>query len=64
MGRLPAVRVALKLTMAVMTCYFIQSLANWPSIGACVPTCFMVAPGTAGETLHKAALRRHCGFPS
>jgi multidrug resistance protein MdtO len=51
------VRFALKLTMAVMTCYFIQSLADWPSIGTCVPTCFMVALGTAGETLHKATLR-------
>src|SRR5262249_9153683 len=50
-------RFALKLTMAVMTCYFIQSLADWPSIGTCVPTCFMVALGTAGETLHKATLR-------
>jgi multidrug resistance protein MdtO len=51
------VRFALKLTMAVMTCYVIQSLADWPSIGTCVPTCFMVALGTAGETLHKATLR-------
>jgi multidrug resistance protein MdtO len=51
------VRFALKLTMAVMTCYFIQSLADWPSIGTCVPTAFMVALGTAGETLHKATLR-------
>jgi multidrug resistance protein MdtO len=51
------VRFALKLTMAVMTCYFIESLVNWPSIGTCVPTCFMVALGTVGETLHKATLR-------
>jgi multidrug resistance protein MdtO len=51
------VRFALKLTMAVMTCYFIESLADWPGIGTCVPTCFMVALGTVGETLHKAALR-------
>jgi multidrug resistance protein MdtO len=51
------VRFALKLTMAVMTCYFIQSLADWPSIGTCIPTCFVVALGTVGETLHKATLR-------
>ena len=51
------VRFAFKLTMGVMTCYFIQSLADWPSIGTCVPTCFMVALGTVGETLHKATLR-------
>jgi multidrug resistance protein MdtO len=51
------VRFALKLTMDVMTCYFIESLADWPGIGTCVPTCFMVALGTVGETLHKATLR-------
>jgi multidrug resistance protein MdtO len=50
-------RFALKLTTAVMTCYFIENLADWPSIGTSVPTCFMVALGTAGETLHKATLR-------
>ena len=43
--------------MAVMTCYFIESLADWPGIGTCVPTCFMVALGTVGESLHKATLR-------
>ena len=51
------VHFALKLTMAVMTCYFIESLADWPAIGTGVPTCFMVALGTVGETLHKATLR-------
>ena len=51
------VRFALKLTMAVMTCYFIKSLAAWPAIGTCVPTCFVVALGTVGESLHKATLR-------
>jgi multidrug resistance protein MdtO len=50
-------RFALKLTTAVMTCYFIENLADWPSIGTSVPTCFMVALGTAGETLRKATLR-------
>jgi multidrug resistance protein MdtO len=51
------VRFALKLTMAVMTCYFIENIVNWSSIGTCVATCFVVALGTIGETLHKAALR-------
>jgi multidrug resistance protein MdtO len=40
-----------------MTCYFIESIVDWPSIGTSVPTCFMVALGTIGETLHKATLR-------
>jgi multidrug resistance protein MdtO len=51
------VRFALKLTLAVMTCYFIENIVNWLSIGTCVPTCFVVALGTVGETLHKATLR-------
>jgi multidrug resistance protein MdtO len=51
------VRFALKLTMAVMTCYFIENIVNWTSIGTCVATCFVVALGTIGETLHKATLR-------
>jgi multidrug resistance protein MdtO len=50
-------RFALKLTLAVMTCYLIESLADWPAIGTCVPTCFWVALGTVGETLRKATLR-------
>jgi multidrug resistance protein MdtO len=51
------VRFALKLTLAVMTCYFIENIVNWLSIGTCVATCFIVALGTIGETLHKATLR-------
>jgi multidrug resistance protein MdtO len=51
------VRFALKLTLAVMTCYFIENIVNWSSIGTSVPTCFMVALGTIGETLQKATLR-------
>ncbi len=51
------VRFAIKLTLAVMTCYFIRSIADWSSIGTCIATCFVVALGTVGETLHKATLR-------
>jgi multidrug resistance protein MdtO len=51
------VRFALKLTMAVMVCYFIENIVDWLSIGTCVATCFVVAVGTTGETLHKATLR-------
>ena len=51
------VRFAVKLTTAVMTCYFIESLADWPAIGTCAPTCFVVALALVGELLHKATLR-------
>jgi multidrug resistance protein MdtO len=40
-----------------MICYFIENIVDWLSIGTCVPTCFVVALGTIGETLHKATLR-------
>ena len=40
-----------------MICYFVMSMADWPGIHTCVITCFFVALGTVGETLHKATLR-------
>jgi multidrug resistance protein MdtO len=51
------VRFALKVTLAVMVCYLVMSLADWPGIGTCIPTAFFVALGTIGETRHKAILR-------
>jgi multidrug resistance protein MdtO len=51
------VHFALKVTLAVMTCYFVMSMTDWPGIHTCIITAFFVALGTVGETLHKAALR-------
>ena len=51
------VRFALKVTLAVMICYFVMSMSDWPGIHTCVITAFFVALGTVGDTLHKATLR-------
>src|SRR6516225_3723170 len=51
------VHFALKVTLAVMICYFVMSMTDWPGIHTCIITCFFVALGTVGDTLHKATLR-------
>jgi multidrug resistance protein MdtO len=48
---------ALKVALAVMICYFAEDLSKWPGIHTCVITCYFVALGTVGDTLHKATLR-------
>jgi multidrug resistance protein MdtO len=56
-SNLEYVRFALKVTLAVMICYFVMSMTDWPGIHTCVITAFFVALGTVGDTLHKATLR-------
>jgi multidrug resistance protein MdtO len=48
---------AFKTTFAVMIVYSLYTLMDWPGLRTSIVTCFFVALGSLGETVHKLTLR-------
>jgi len=48
---------ALKTTLAVMIVYAVYSMLDWPGLRTSIVTCFFVALGSLGETIHKLSQR-------
>jgi multidrug resistance protein MdtO len=48
---------ALKTTLAIMIVYSVYSMLDWSGLRTSIVTCFFVALGSLGETIHKLVLR-------
>ena len=50
-------RFALKTTLAAMSCYIFYTALDWQGIETAMVTCYVASMGTAGDSVHKLALR-------
>ena len=50
-------RFALKTTLAAIACYVFYAAIDWQGIHTAMVTCYVASLGTAGDTIHKLALR-------
>lgn len=50
-------RFALKTTLAAILCYMFYAAIDWQGIHTAMVTCYVASMGTAGDTIHKLALR-------